>query len=267
LSCPQARQIGISEAYGQRRATVQVGKVVADRSIVGIEDRDWYRKAPKRGVSPGPTLAAAAIVVVLVIGAALHVTRGRHVADPEHQVHRDTSIGFFPGLELPLTRAPLYPAHDPWQKYLADEQICPGGEDANAPLQKQAQTMVCLIDFVRQARGLGPLQVSPLLSASSRLKGEAIARCKVFAHAPCGGDPHEVAVETGYVGAWGENLEIADGRFGAPRVALDGWLNSPGHRENLFRPDWRVHSLYVVRLTDFPDFHDPTLWVSEFGDR
>jgi len=74
-------------------------------------------------------------------------------------------------------------------------------------------------------------------------------------------------VEAGYVGGWGENLEIADGRFGAPRVALDGWLNSPGHRENLFRPEWRVHSVYVVKLTDFPGFHDPTLWVSEFGDR
>ena len=67
--------------------------------------------------------------------------------------------------------------------------------------------------------------------------------------------------------AVGVRIEIADARFGAPRVALDGWLNSPGHRENLFNPDWRVHSVYVVKLTDFPGFHDPTLWVSEFGDR
>ena len=239
----------------------------ADTPIVGIEDRDWYREEPKRRARPGLQFVVAAIVVVLVTGGALHATRGKHIADPEHQVHRDTSIGFFPGLTLRLSKAPLYPAHDPWKVYLADEQTCPGGEDANAPLQKQAETMVCLIDFVRQKRRLGPLQISPLLSASSRLKGEAIARCKVFAHAPCGGDPHEVAVEAGYVGGWGENLEIADGRFGAPRVALDGWLNSPGHRENLFRPEWRVHSLYVVKLTDFPGFHDPTLWVSEFGDR
>jgi uncharacterized protein YkwD len=235
---------------------------------VGIEDREWDREAPERRVSPVLVLVAAAIVAVLVIGVALRVAGAAQVtADPEHQVHHDTSIGFFPGLELPLSRAPLYPAHDPWQRYLADDRTCPGGEDANAPLQQQAQTMVCLIDFVRRERGLGALQVSPLLSASSRLKGEAIARCKVFAHAPCGGDPHDVAVEAGYVGGWGENLEIADGRFGAPRVALDGWLNSPGHRENLFRPDWRVHSVYVVKLTDFPGFHDPTLWVSEFGDR
>jgi uncharacterized protein YkwD len=234
---------------------------------VGIEDRDWYREAPKRRASAALPLIAAAIVALLVIGGALRVTRGQQVGGPEHQVHHDRSIGIFPGIELPLSRAPRYPAHDPWKAYLADEQTCPGGEDAKAALQEQAHTMVCLIDFVRQARGLASLQVSPLLSAASRLKGEAIARCRVFAHAPCGGDPHEVAVQAGYVGGWGENLEIADGRFGAPRVALDGWLNSPGHRENLFRPEWRVHSLYVVKLTDFPGFHDPTLWVSEFGDR
>jgi hypothetical protein len=63
----------------------------------------------------------------------------------------------------------------------------------------------------------------------------------------------------------GENLYIADGRYGAPRPALDGWLNSPGHRENLFNPDWHVQSVYVVRLSDFPGFKSPTLWVSEFG--
>jgi uncharacterized protein YkwD len=235
---------------------------------VGIEDRDWYRDDPPGDpTSRLPLAVLAAVLVVVGIGGVLHVMRAQHVADPEHQVHHDRSLQFFPGLELRLSKAPLYPAHDPWTVYLADEQTCPGGEDANAALQEQVRTMVCLIDYVRQERGLAPLTISPLLSASSRLKGDEIARCKVFAHAPCGGDPHEVAVQAGYVGGWGENLEIADGRFGAPRVALDGWLNSPGHRENLFRPEWRVHSLYVVRLTDFPGYHDPTLWVSEFGDR
>jgi uncharacterized protein YkwD len=127
--------------------------------------------------------------------------------------------------------------------------------------------MVCLIDFARAQRGLTALRVSAFLSIAARLKGEAIEKCRVFAHAPCGGDPHAVADQAGYVGGWGENIYMADGRYGAPRVALDGWLNSPGHRENLFRPEWRVHSLYVAKLTSFPGFHDPTLWVSEFGDR
>jgi uncharacterized protein YkwD len=235
---------------------------------VGVEDRDWYREESRASRNPTlPIVVLGSIVVLLLIGLGSHFVGGHQPSDPEHQVHHDLSIGLAPGLEIQLSRAPLYAAHDPWTAYLAGEQTCPGGEDVNAPLEAQAQTMVCLIDFARQERGLGFLQVSPLLSTASRLKGEAIERCRVFAHAPCGGDPHDVAVQAGYVGSWGENIYIADGRFGAPRVALDGWLNSPGHRENLFRPEWRVHSLYVVKLTNFPGFHDPTLWVSEFGDR
>jgi uncharacterized protein YkwD len=234
---------------------------------VGVEDRDWFREKAKS--NGRPTLAfviLAPVIVVVLIALGTHIVDAQHPSNPENQVHRDLSIGY-PGLELPLSRAPLYAAHDPWKAYLASEQTCPGGEDANAPLQAQARTMVCLIDFARQQRGLSALQVSPLLSTASRLKGEEIERCRVFAHGPCGGDPHDVADQAGYVGSWCENLYIADGRFGAPRVALDEWLNSPGHRENLFRPEWRVHSLFVVKLASFPGFHKPTLWVSEFGDR
>jgi uncharacterized protein YkwD len=167
----------------------------------------------------------------------------------------------------PLPAERLYAANDPWRQYLADERTCPGGEDAAAPLEHQALTMVCLINFARTRRGLTPLGVDLRLSESSLLKSEQIRRCRVFAHAPCGGDAGEVARRAGYAGSFGENLYLADGRQGAPRVALDGWLNSPRHRENLFRPRWRVHSLAVVKIDRFLAYRHATLWVSQFGDR
>jgi uncharacterized protein YkwD len=162
---------------------------------------------------------------------------------------------------------PLYPRHDAWAPYLADERICPGGEAVDAPLERQLQTMRCLIDYARARRGLSALPVSSALSVSARLKGGEIERCRTFAHAPCGGDPSDVARAAGYGGSFGENLYIAEGRSGAPRPALDGWLNSPGHRENLFRPRWRVQSLYVAKLPRFRQYRGATLWVSHFGDR
>ena len=234
---------------------------------MAIEDRDWHREDPPREArAVKPVIVLLAILAVLLAVFGLHFVRGSQPYDPEHQSHHDRSLQVG-GVEIQLSRAPLYAKDDPWQVYLADEQTCPHGEDASAPLSAQAQTMVCLIDFARAKRGLGSLRVSAFLSIAARLKGEAIEKCRVFAHAPCGGDAHDVADQAGYVGGWGENLYIADGRYGAPRVALDGWLNSPGHRDNLFRPEWRVHSLYVAKLASFPGFHDPTLWVSEFGDR
>ena len=51
-----------------------------------------------------------------------------------------------------------------------------------------------------------------------------------------------------------------------PRVALDRWLNSPGHRENLFHPQWRT--LGIARLDDasVEDIDGGVIWVNQFGD-
>jgi uncharacterized protein YkwD len=234
---------------------------------VGLADRDWYREEPPgdghRTTRYALPLAALVVLVSLFAGRSLHHAAP---ADPEHGVHHDTLIQFAPGLTMTLQRAPLYAPNDPWKSYLANEQTCPNAESLSAPLHEQALTMICLINHARRGRGLAELPVSPQLSDAARLKGEEIFRCKVFAHAPCGGDPHDVADKAGFTGSWGENLYIADGRWGAPRPALDGWLNSPGHRENLFRAEWQVQSVYVVKLDSFPGFRSPMLWVSEFGD-
>jgi uncharacterized protein YkwD len=174
------------------------------------------------------------------------------------------------GRALQLSHRPLQPLYakgDPWVAYLADERTCPGAESTTAPLAQQAETMVCLIDYARRVHGLAPLLVAPILSAAAKLKGDRIVRCGNFDHAPCGPNSLDVANEVDYLGAWGENLYIAEGRFGAPRPALDGWLNSPEHRENLFHADWRIQSIYVTKPGSFPGFRDSTLWVSEFGDR
>jgi uncharacterized protein YkwD len=162
---------------------------------------------------------------------------------------------------------PLYRPDDPWRAYLADEQTCPGGEDASLSPQRQVDTMVCLIDYARAHVGLTRLPVSATLSRSARLKGEEILRCGVFAHSPCGDDPGAGVRGLGYSGAFGENLYVADGPFAAPRVALDHWLNSPEHRENLLRPLWRVQSVYVVKVASFREYRDGEVWVSHFGDR
>jgi uncharacterized protein YkwD len=211
----------------------------------------------RRGPSRGFLVALAAMALV----ATGVVLAGRH------EGRTGLSVQLPGGEPIVLVDEPLYPEHDPWRSYLADERTCPGGEDAGAPLQQQVDTMLCLIDHARTRHGVGRLPVNHLLSRSAALKGEDIERCEVFAHSPCGGDPSDVARRAGYAGGFGENLYIGDGRLGAPRPALDGWLNSPTHRANLFRPEWRAQSLYVAKLPRFRDHRRATLWVSHFGDR
>ena len=42
----------------------------------------------------------------------------------------------------------------------------------------------------------------------------------------------------------------------SPRVAVDQWLNSPGHRTNLFRRQWRVVGIALRRSADVERFDD-----------
>ena len=233
---------------------------------MGVDEQDWDAdETPDDERGLRAYVLPLALVTVLLVGVASRLPHHAASNDPEHVTHHDASIEVA-GLTITLGRAPLYAKNDPWKSYLADEQTCPNAEDLTAPLHEQALTMICLINHARHGRGLTELSVSTQLSEAAQLKGAEIMRCKVFAHAPCGGDAHDVADQAGFVGSWGENLYIADGRYGAPRPALDGWLNSPGHRENIFRPEWQLQSVYVVKLDSFPGFTSPTLWVSEFGD-
>ena len=166
-----------------------------------------------------------------------------------------------------VSTASLYAQNDPWKHYLASEAVCPGGERIDQPLPTQADTVACLVNYARKRRGLRPLVVASILNGASIRKARAILRCGDFAHAPCGGDWTASVRSTGYKGLFGENLYLASGRFGAPRPAVDAWLNSAAHRENLFGAQWREQGIAVVTLDQFGDHRDAAIWVNVLGDR
>lgn len=170
------------------------------------------------------------------------------------------------GIRIPARDMPRYPRNDPWRAYLAPEARCPGGEAQNAPIQSQRETMLCLLNWARRKHRLLALSESPALSQAALLKAKDIFRCREFAHDACGKEPSTAARLVGYEGrVWGENLYAGPLHLGAPRVALDGWLNSPGHRENLFRASWKEQGIAVVRAPSFMGQPEVAIWVSQFG--
>lgn len=166
-----------------------------------------------------------------------------------------------------LSTSSLYAKGDPWKGYLAAEAVCPGGERTDLSLQRQEQALTCLVNWARKQRGLAPLERVTLLNATSSMKARDIVRCETFAHNPCGGDWAVHVRAAGYSGAVGENLYLASGPWSAPRVAVDGWLNSPRHRANLFDPQWRRQGLAAVEIAAFLGHRSITIWVNEFGAR
>jgi hypothetical protein len=237
---------------------------------MGIEDREWYREEPRQRRSLVPWLVGALLLTAALVAASPRGHRLLHLPGTrfsgERSSHRDLVVAPLPGgPAITLHQAPLYPERDPWRRFLADERTCPGGERTDLPPRQQVEVMLCLIDWARRQQGLSAPMQTALLTSTALQKAQEIVRCHDFAHAPCGGDPAADIRRTSYHGAWGENLYIADGRFGAPRVALDGWLNSPGHRENLFRPQWQTQGIVLLRLDRFGPYRGASLWVSQFG--
>jgi uncharacterized protein YkwD len=161
---------------------------------------------------------------------------------------------------------PLYAPDDPWRDYLAPENACPGGESRAAALEVQQRTAICLINWARVRGGVKPLAEQPLLARAALLKAAAISRCQDFSHGACGEDPHAVVDRVGFAGGWGENLYAGgpDG-LGSARVAVDRWLNSPGHRENMLSADWTEQGVALLPVSSFEGRRDVVIWVSHFG--
>jgi uncharacterized protein YkwD len=167
----------------------------------------------------------------------------------------------------PMVTAPRDDANDPWVAWIAPEAVCPGSEAIDQPAPNEVATMLCLINYARARERLTTLVLTPQLNWASAMKGQDIARCRRFEHAACGKAANQVVIDAGYTGSFGENLFANESEVTAPRDAIDGWLNSPEHRENLFRAEWRTAGLAAIHGAVFDSYQDAVIWVSEFGDR
>jgi uncharacterized protein YkwD len=226
---------------------------------MGLAGRDYMRHQPRRR---RPWLANVAGVVLLLglLLAILALLRSRD--EPSATI---VSPGVF-GVRLSGPSQPVYPRDDPWKGHLAPENICPEGENRSRPAGEQEQTMICLLNWARQRAGLEALSQQPLLFQAAALKARDIAACDDFAHEACGKPASAVVTEAGYSpSAWGENIFLGPAAFGSPRVAVDHWLNSTGHRKNLFRTEWSEQGVALLELHSFGGQRDVAVWVSHFA--
>jgi uncharacterized protein YkwD len=236
---------------------------------MAVDSQDWYGQLPESPETPEspkkPRYRPLFVLVVLFL--ALLAAIGLQWERFNQQSRAtDVKLSILPGLPaLTLHKGSLYPANDPWKRYLASEQTCPGAERTDLPLGQQADIMVCLVNYARAQHGLSTLVIYPLLNDTSSQKAAKIVRCNDFAHEACGDDAVADVRAAGYNGAWGENLYVGEGRLGAPRVAFDGWLNSSEHRENLFQPEWRSEGIAVMKTSRLDSYTSATLWVNQFA--
>ena len=105
---------------------------------------------------------------------------------------------------------------------------------------------------------------------SAKYKADDIVRCNQFAHDACGFDVRQRFADSGYFRSdiktrFGENLAWGAVQAGSPRGALLGWLDSPEHRANLFKPEWTEQGIALVYVPSFRGVANSRIWVSHFG--
>jgi uncharacterized protein YkwD len=94
-----------------------------------------------------------------------------------------------------------------------------------------------LTNAVRAEHGLAPLTLDARASAAAYEHSWDMDLRDFFAHEnPDGEDPVDRLARHGVVRPWvGENLARG---FESPEEVVQGWLDSPTHRENLLYPGW-----------------------------
>ena len=145
-----------------------------------------------------------------------------------------------------------YPNYDKLLKYIEEYRKAVGEQtDKQKEQQEQqkqekvdvtnessyAEQMLRLVNEEREKVGVSPLELDSTLTAAAQIRAKEII--EVFDHTrPNGKACKTVLEELGYEGDYaGEN--ISKGTFEEPESAMELWMDSKGHRENILNPDYK----------------------------
>jgi uncharacterized protein YkwD len=158
----------------------------------------------------------------------------------------------------------------------AASATCPN-EAVGSALQTEAtvsESILCLVNEERAAAGVGPVSRNAKLEQAALAHSNDMVSNGFFAHtSPAGVGFLQRVTSTGYTSgasSWiaGENLAWGSGSLSTPAEIVRGWMESPAHRDNLLRGQFREIGIGVVRGTP-EDASDPdgVTVSSEYGYR
>jgi uncharacterized protein YkwD len=129
------------------------------------------------------------------------------------------------------------------------------GRDAGRPARELSrgrtrELILCLHNEERAGRGLRALEYEKRLETAAQRHAVDMVERRFFAHeTPEGLGPEERALNAGYPTkhySSGENLAWGAGLEASPVEIVDGWMHSPGHRENILRDAFTHMGVGVV---------------------
>jgi uncharacterized protein YkwD len=117
-------------------------------------------------------------------------------------------------------------------------------------LEKQAFN---LLNSQRAAKGLSPLEWNDDVARIARLHSENMAKYKFFSHAGLDGLMVDDRADLCGVSRWkaiGENIAYNRGYDKPVEFAVERWMKSTAHRENLLNDRWKESAVGVAVSND-----------------
>jgi len=121
---------------------------------------------------------------------------------------------------------------------------------AQSPTIAEMETAVRQrINEIRQQNNLNPLAENERLAQVARNYSRRMAQENFFSHTGPDGDTPAQRVRSAGItySVVGENLFTSTNAPQPMPLAIQGWMNSPGHRENILRPDYRETGIGIWR--------------------
>lgn len=125
--------------------------------------------------------------------------------------------------------------------------------------------IVQLSNQARQQLGQQPLSSNTQLTSAAQAKAEDMAKKRYFQHvAPDGTTPWYYFEQAGYkYNLAGENLAITNE---SAEAVVEGWLNSPTHRENLLNSQYGDMGIGVANFGEYQGHKDAVVVVAFYGN-
>ena len=94
-----------------------------------------------------------------------------------------------------------------------------------------------LVNIERTKRELDPLSIDSQLDQAANFHNDEMVRADIMSHQlPGEADLGERVSATGY--SWTRVAENIAAGYTTPEAVVEGWMNSPGHKENILNPEF-----------------------------
>jgi len=157
------------------------------------------------------------------------------------------------------------------QSLVPDASGCPGAREVPTPSTETStrRATLCLLNRRRAEHGLRSLASSRVLARSARAHSRDMASRRYFAHdAPDGPTPARRIAAAGYPREGvtvGENLAWGEASAAAPVEIVAGWMESPGHRANVLRPEYTEVGIGLAHDAPRPVTGRAAIYTTDFG--